>query len=115
MSRPKVSDEIRCIVQQFRGDINTVGGIFQHGKAYSHAKKIQVAAAYRVASNAVGGGRPNISQLQRDCQVSRGFVRKVESELRKYGTIITPSEIQARRRGPWVQVLKYWMRLILQC
>ena len=56
MSRPKVSDEIRCIMQHFRGDINTVGGIFQHGKAYSHAKKIQVAAAYRVASNAVGGG-----------------------------------------------------------
>ena len=47
-----------------------------------------------------GGGRPNISQLQRDCQVSRKFVRKVESELRKYGTILTPSDIQARREGP---------------
>ena len=56
--------------------------------------------AYRVASNAIGGDRPNISQLQRDCQVSRDFVRKVESELRKYGTILTPSDIQARREGP---------------
>ena len=102
-------------MQQYGGDVNKVGGIFQNGKAYEYSKKIQVAMAYRVASNAIGGDRPNISQLQRDCQVSRDFVRKVESELRKYGTIITPSEIQARRRGPWVQVLKYWMRSILQC
>ena len=32
--------------------------------------------------------------------MGRYFVRKVESELRKYEMILTPSEIQARREGP---------------
>ncbi|KAL7534650.1 hypothetical protein ACHAXR_006021 [Thalassiosira sp. AJA248-18] len=91
---------IRDFVESHGANVNQQGGVYHRGVAFSCAKKIEVAAAYVSAADATGG-RPNISQLQRDCKVSRDFVRKIEKELLgNDGMILHPSAIQANRPGP---------------
>lgn len=89
----------RDIALTHGANINQQGGIYLQGEAYDYVTKLTVAAAYNAARDANGGLRPNISDLQRECKVSRAFVKKIERELMD-GNIRHPSEIQRNRIGP---------------
>ncbi len=71
-------------------EINVNNGVYVQGKAYSHAKRLEVASALLVAQKETGGARPNISSVARQCKVSRAFVRKIELEVQDQGTVILP-------------------------
>ena len=71
-----------------------------NGQGHSHLKKLEVAAAYNAAMADNGGLRPNISALQRDCKVSRMFVRRIELELEGHQRILHPSETRRNGAGP---------------
>ena len=68
--------------------LNQQGGPYIRGRSYCYLKKIEVAAAYLEAKAANDGLRPNISELQRTCRVSRKFVNKIEAELDEHGRVL---------------------------
>ena len=80
--------------------LNQYGGVYISGQAYDYRKKIEVAASYHAAKANNGGERPNISELARDCHVSRKFVEKIEKELQNYGRVVDPKDILQNKEGP---------------
>jgi len=95
-----MSDEdLRRIAIRHSANINKHGGAYINGHSHSFLKKLEVGAKYNNALRNGNGIRPNISELARECRVSRGFVKKVEEELLREGRILTPSEIQQNKAG----------------
>mmetsp|Transcript_25425 Transcript_25425/g.45921 ORF Transcript_25425/g.45921 Transcript_25425/m.45921 type:complete len:82 (-) Transcript_25425:863-1108(-) len=78
---------------QYGLEINHYGGIYHRGKSYDHCKKVEVAAAYKLANEANGGMRPSLRSLAKHCQVNWHFVHKIEKELETYGRVLKPHEI----------------------
>ena len=72
-------------------EINVNNGVYIQGKAYCHAKRIEVASALLDLQKETGGARPNISSAARQCKVSRAFVRKIELEVQEQGTVVLPN------------------------
>ena len=70
-------EHLQSIANQHGMGVNQHGGIYIHGQAYDYLKKLEVAAAYNAAKAGNGGIRPNISQLQQECMVSRAFVKTI--------------------------------------
>jgi len=93
-------EELCRISLQHGANVNQQGGIYVHGHAYSFEKKLEVAAAYNVAVTLNDGNCPNISEIHRQCNVSRAFIKKIENELKEHERILRPSEIQNNREGP---------------
>ncbi len=79
-------------------ETNNLGGIFTPGKAYDFSKKVEVALAYKSAKDTLGGLRPNIRQIMRDCQVSVYFVKKIERELETHGRVLQLKEVAKERK-----------------
>jgi transposase len=94
------SDQYMDYVHRVAGQdvqINHNGGIYQNGKSYNYMKKIEVAVAYKVVQDGIGGGRPNLSAIARQCSVGWEFVKKIETELNEHGRVLHPSEVYSNR------------------
>ena len=60
--------------------LNLNQGFYKSGKSYLFHTKLRVAARYKYHSDNLQH-RPNLTKVAEECQVSRWFVTKVESEL----------------------------------
>jgi len=90
----------RDFAAQHGAEVNTNGGFYIRGKAHSIMKKMHVAEKYIQAKNR-GEQRPNHTRIAQQCQVSRGFVSKIETEILSNGQqILTPEEIRAATDRP---------------
>ena len=79
--------------------VNKAGGYYCRGRQYGVEKKLAVAACYEHKKQ-LCGGRPNISEIADEHQVSRKFVTKMEAELRKSdGRVVFPEEVTLEMVG----------------
>ena len=58
-------------------DVNSNGGVYKHGGHYSNNKRTEVRDLY-VRHSLKLTVQPNISEIARDCAVSRGYVYKTQ-------------------------------------
>lgn len=80
--------------------INQHARVYQNGKALTYEEKVSIGIKYTNASIALGWARPNITQLSKECRVSRSTILKVERELLNYQLVLDPKDIRARRDIP---------------
>ena len=92
-------DARRLNAIQLGADVNQHGGIYDRGRSYGYAKKVEVALAYKDALEASGGEEPSIRRLMKHCKVSWHFVNKVRKELKRYDRVLRPEEIYQNRGG----------------
>ncbi len=89
-----LSDAQREYIQQQGASVNQYGNIYRSGASLPYTKRLEVASAYSTERDTLGR-RPNISAIARQCGVSRGYVRNVETELEEFGRVLQQEE---RRR-----------------
>jgi hypothetical protein len=93
---------------------NEHGGVYQRGNSYSTAVKLLVCTRIkRISGDDIGA--VNVSQVSRETQTSRHFVRKVRDEMiRNDGNILDPAVIvQQRVRGPGTQTFDEYDMFVL--
>ena len=67
-------EEVPWIAIQHGAHVNQIGDHYINGQAYIFLKKLKVAAAYQNVKGA-SGTRPNITKLQRQFCISKGFIK----------------------------------------
>mmetsp|Transcript_22145 Transcript_22145/g.36420 ORF Transcript_22145/g.36420 Transcript_22145/m.36420 type:complete len:159 (+) Transcript_22145:256-732(+) len=96
--------------------INSLGGLYENGKAYDIRTKLRVANAYLSAKAKNNGVEPNINKIAGECQVTWYFVNKVKLELLLHQRVLTPEEIRrnsAAPRGPGALTLSSYEKFII--
>ena len=91
-----LSDAQREYIQQQGASVNQYGNIYRSGASLPYTKRLEVASAYSTERDTLGR-RPNISAIARQCGVSRGYVRNVESELEEFGRVLQQEERRRQR------------------
>ena len=91
---------MNAIAVLHRVETNKFGGVYLNGKPYDYCKKVEIVMAYKHSQVANGGNRPSISALSKQCRVSRGFIKKIEKEMEKYGRVLRIEEKYQVREGP---------------
>ena len=84
----KMESHLHMIAVQQSYEIDGNNGVYIHGKAYRHAKRIEVASALQATHEESRGESPNHSSEASQCQVSRAFVQKIEQEMYQQGPVV---------------------------
>jgi hypothetical protein len=107
--------------------LNTNGGSYRHGSAFSYEKKRQVAALYRELLKREGGGdgaspmamaaatnRVTHRMLASEAKVSKGYAQKVLHELKEHGDVLPPGPVPgAKKTGPGSRSLTHFDQVVL--
>ena len=116
------SDDELNFTQQFAAEngaeVNQSNGIYVRGQRYSFAKKLEVAAKFRLASRRAQrqGKKVKIAVVTKACGVSRKFMDKIRQELLVHGRVLPPSDVVGsvgQVRGAGVRSLDQFDRFVL--
>ena len=116
------SDDELNLIQQFAAEngacINQSNGIYVRGHRYSFAKKLEVAAKFRLASSRAQQQEKKVKLdiVAKPCGVSRKFMDKIRHELLVHGRVLSPSDVVGsvgQAGGAGVRTLDQFDRFVL--
>ena len=98
--------------------LNQNNGVYVRGQRYSFAKKLEVAAAYEIASSRARqqGKTAKPGSIAKLCRVSNDFVVKIRRELMVHGRVLPPSDVLGgvgAQRGAGARTLDQFDRFVL--